>query len=130
MYKVLFLDDREMDNMLNKLMVREDHLPFDAVYISSGEEALEYLSDQEAEDFPDLIFIDINMPNMNGYEFVDAYNAQFKPLPKAAKTKLVFLTASVSEDDRLKAMEMPNITAFYNKPISAAIFKNLQQYLV
>lgn len=129
MYKVLFLDDREMDNMLNKLMVREDHLPFDAVYITSGEEALEYLNDQNDEDFPELIFIDINMPDMNGYEFVEAYNATLRSLPKAANTKLVFLTASVSDSDKQKALAMPNITAFYNKPISTAVYQNLQQYL-
>lgn len=127
MYKVLFLDDREMDNMLNKLMVREDHLPFDAVYITSGEEALEYLHDQNEEDFPELIFIDINMPNMNGYEFVDAYNATLSHLPKASKTKLVFLTVSVSESDKQKALAMANVIAFYNKPISASIAQQLWQ---
>lgn len=129
MYKVLFLDDREMDNMLNKLMVREDRLPFDAVYITSGEEALEYLHDQNEEDFPELIFIDINMPNMNGYEFVEAYNETMRPLPKAANTKLVFLTSSTSDADKQKALSLPNITAFYNKPISAAVFSNLKQLL-
>ncbi len=129
MYKVLFLDDREMDNMLNKLMVREDQLPFDAVYIASGEEALEFLADQTVEDYPAIIFIDINMPIMNGYEFVEAYNASLALEPKAANTKLCFLTSSFNESDKVKALGMPNISAFYNKPVSKAVFENLKPLL-
>ncbi len=128
-YKVLFIDDREMDNMLNRLMVREEQLPFDATYITSGEEALEFLNDQTEEDFPQIIFIDINMPVMNGFDFVDEYNAQLAKQPKAINTTLCFLTSSSSDSEKERALGMQNISAFYNKPITMAIFADLQSRL-
>ncbi len=128
-YKVLFIDDREMDNLLNRLMVREEQLPFDATYINSGEEALEFLNDQTEEDFPQIIFIDINMPVMNGFDFVDEYNAQLANQPKAINTVLCFLTSSSSDSEKERALGMQNISAFYNKPITMAIFVDLQSRL-
>jgi len=125
-YRVLFIDDREMDNMLNRLMVREEQLPFDATYITSGEEALEFLNDQTDEDFPQVIFVDINMPIMNGFEFVDRFNAQLANQPKAIHTILCFLTSSISDSEKERALGMQNVSAFYNKPITKAIFADLQ----
>lgn len=124
-YKALFIDDREMDNLLNNLMVREEKLPLDTVFISNAEEALEFLTDLPAEDYPDFIFIDINMPGMNGFDFIEAYNKQLAHLPQASKTILCFLTSSISDSERERALRQANIKAFYNKPINASIFKEV-----
>jgi len=125
MYRALFIDDREMDNLLNALMVREEKLPLDPVFINNAQDALEYLHDQLEEDYPHFIFIDMGMPVMNGIEFLEAYNERFADTEKARNTTLCFLSSSVSETDREKAMGVPNATAFYNKPINKTIFSDL-----
>lgn len=125
MYRALFIDDREMDNLLNALMVREEKLPLDPVFISSAQEALEYLHDQLDEDYPHFIFIDMGMPGMNGMEFLAAYNECFAQTQKAKNTTLCFLSSSVSETEREKALAMPNAKAFYNKPINKTVFSDL-----
>ena len=127
MYKALFIDDREMDNLLNRLMVKEEQLPLDAVYITSGEEAIEFLLDLPMEDYPSFIFIDINMPGMNGFEFSEAYNEKLANLSKAKNTTLCFLTSSISESEKERALKIPNIAAFFNKPISKHIFAEILQ---
>src|SRR5690606_33334267 len=121
-YKALFIDDREMDSMLNRLMVREEQLPFDAIYVDSAEEALEFLHDLPDEDYPNLIFVDINMPIMDGFQFVEAYNKKLAHAPKAAKTSICFLTTVIGEAEQERALGMPNVAAFYNKPINKIIF--------
>lgn len=127
MFKALFIDDREMDNLLNRLMVREEKLPLDAVFIESAEEALEFLNDLPEEDFPQFIFIDINMPDMNGFEFAEKYNEILQGLPKAVNTKLYYLTSSISEADKERALGIPNISGFFNKPITKSIMNSILQ---
>jgi CheY-like chemotaxis protein len=90
--------------------------------VQSGQEALDYLQgtgrfNGRKEDYPrpDLIFLDINMPAMDGWEFLDKY----KELPKDQKAEivLIMLTTSLNPDDELKTRKMPEIAGFENKPL-------------
>lgn len=72
------------------------------------------MEDIELYPVPDLIFLDINMPAMNGWEFLETY----KNLEIINKIIVVMLTTSLFPDDKLKAEEHENISAFEIKPIS------------
>jgi CheY-like chemotaxis protein len=80
----------------------------------SGQEALDYL--QHAGARPDLIFLDINMPAMDGWEFLEKYRS----LPPARKADiiLIMLTTSLNPDDEKRTLAIPEVAGFENKPLS------------
>lgn len=119
---VLLIDDDEPTNYYNSLIIEETGCA-DHVHVEqSGLKALEYLSGSEdcpaasnGSPYPDLIFLDINMPAMNGWEFLDQYRAIKK---EKDKTILVMLTTSLFSEDVLKAKEIPEISGFESKPLT------------
>ncbi len=115
---VLLIDDDEPTNFYNEIIIREAQLSDQIVAVQSGKEALDYLVSIKdgAHPQPDLIFLDINMPAMNGWEFIEAY----KKLEENQKGKIVviMLTTSLNPDDELKAKGLDNVHDFKNKPLS------------
>ena len=67
-------------------------------------------------DLPDLIFLDIHMPKMNGFEFLSALNEQYNGLKD--KISVVLLTSSLDPLDKKMSAEFPNIKLFLNKPLN------------
>ena len=131
---VLLIDDDEPTNYYNSLIIEETGCADHVQVAQSGQKALEYLTNGEHDPgngtgfpCPDLIFLDINMPAMNGWEFLDKY----KELKKEVKgnTVLVMLTTSLFSEDALKALKIPEISGFESKPITPEIVdKILKKY--
>ena len=113
----MLIDDDEPTNFLSSMIVEEADCTEHIQIEDSGEGALNYLINSEefaysnkANPWPDLIFLDINMPAMNGWEFLDKY----KKLSKERKAEIVvvMLTTSLNPDDKLKANEMTDISGY------------------
>ena len=116
---VLVIDDDEPTNFLNQMIIEESGCAEHVMALQSGQEALEYLT-REKESWlkgPDLIFLDINMPAMNGWEFLEKYRQLTKE--QQAKVMVVMLTTSLFPEDKLKAQEIPEVSGFENKPLTA-----------
>ena len=64
----------------------------------------------------DLIFLDINMPSMDGWEFLEKYKELKKE--NSAQIIIIMLTTSLNPDDVLRAYQMPEISGFENKPLT------------
>lgn len=119
--EVLLVDDNEADHFLNKRIMQKIDLAENYVEVYNGEEALEYVRSGGENGTPgiaELIFLDINMPRMNGWEFVDA----FRRLPPEMQTAriVMMLTTSNNANDRERAREAGVIKSFINKPLSVA----------
>ena len=121
---VLLIDDDEPTNFISKMLIEEADCAGHIQIAQSGQAALNYLTNSEHfagknKDFPcpDLIFLDINMPAMNGWEFLDKYNE----LDQQHKGKVitVMLTTSLNPDDKLKANDNPIISRFETKPLTS-----------
>jgi CheY-like chemotaxis protein len=117
---ILLVDDDEPTNFLNK-MILEDVNCAEAIEVAeSGQSALKYLESASENGYPpspDLIFLDINMPAMNGWEFLEQYSnldQQHK-----ANVVIVMLTTSLNPDDRAKASKIEDVSGFETKPLTA-----------
>jgi CheY-like chemotaxis protein len=123
---VLLIDDDSPTNYFNEMIIDDVGIAEKIQVTQSGQEALEYLTNQgkysdkgSVYPQPDLIFLDINMPVMNGWEFLEEY----KKLPDDRKGKIVvvMLTASPNPDDEVKADSIPEVKDFKNKPLTPII---------
>lgn len=122
---VLLIDDDEPTNFYNEIIIKEAELTNNVVAVQSGREALDYLVSIENGEHPqpDLIFLDINMPAMNGWEFMEAY----KKLEENQKGGIVIimLTTSLNPDDAERARELDHVHDFKNKPLSVETIKDV-----
>ena len=120
---VLLIDDDEPTNYLSQMVVAASQCTENIEIATSGEMALQYLAGKnitgQQEDIfpkPDLIFLDINMPAMNGWEFLEKYNALNDK--QKGNIVIIMLTTSLNPDDRWKSGELPVISGFENKPLT------------
>ena len=116
---VLVIDDDEPTNFLSQVIIESSGCTRHVKAVQSGQEALDYLT-AKGKDLcprPDLIFLDINMPAMNGWEFMEKYRSLSKE--DQGKIMVVMLTTSLFPEDRLKAQDLPEVSGFENKPLTS-----------
>lgn len=120
---VLLIDDDEPTNFLSQMIIEEAGCAEDIQVANSGEQALRYLTSQDdlskegkSHPRPDLIFLDINMPAMNGWEFLQKYNALGDE--QKGNIVIIMLTTSLNPDDRIKSQDIPHVAGFENKPLT------------
>ena len=118
---ILFIDDDEPTNFLNKITAEQSGCTDRVEVFQSGQEALDYLSGPFPS--PDLIFLDINMPAMDGWEFLDRYRKLLRT--NKADSILVMLTTSQNPDDEFKTREISEVAGFENKPLLEARLEDL-----
>lgn len=119
MMRVLVIDDDEINNFtVDAILSRTDFIQEYEIK-DGGWSALEYL--QQAEDtdaYPNLIFVDINMPEMDGYEFLERYEHKF--WKSHDKTRVYMLSSSISEADKDRALSFSCIYEYITKPLNKA----------
>ncbi|MCK7559259.1 response regulator [Chitinophaga sedimenti] len=119
---ILLVDDDHATNFINSMIIKKAQIDVHVEVVTNGEEALEYLTgtgkfaDSPRKLQPGIVFLDINMPAMNGWEFLEEYNK----LPEAQKAQIVIamLTTSLNPDDERKANGIEDIRGFLNKPLT------------
>ena len=111
--KFLLIDDDEAYNFINRITLTETISECSVTEALSGLQALEYLSRQE--DCPEVILLDINMPEMDGFEFLKEFDTRRKCI---GHTRIFMLTSSVREADRATALSFPSVTGYFDKPLS------------
>ena len=127
---VLVIDDDEPTNYFNQMIVEQAGCTEKIKVAQSGQEALDYLAtsvelacQDDTFPCPDLIFLDINMPAMDGWEFLE----QYRQLKKERRNQVivVMLTTSLFQEDMIRAQGIPEITAFENKPLTPEKLKKI-----
>lgn len=112
---ILLIDDDEATNYLHKMIIDKSDCTKECVVAENGLEALELLQAKKNPLKPDLIFLDINMPKMDGWEFLIEYKNIYK-IPNS--TILIMLSTSIHSNDKKKAESIEEINGFVNKPLS------------
>ena len=123
---VLLIDDDEPTNFIHKKIIQGTDLVEAIHIVHSGREALNFLSRKDNQvnekPIPDLIFLDINMPAMDGWEFL----TQYKMLTVTEKTIIiVMLTTSLNPDDEMKAKEIKEVYGYRNKPLTRLMLEEI-----
>ena len=127
--QILIIDDDEINNFIAARLI--DKIPVKTLVSTrlNGLEGLNYIKTNlnDAEKLPDIIFLDINMPVMNGWEFLDEYE-QIKP-QLGKEICINMLSSSVYNDDIEKAKTYHTVNKFISKPLTVEKIKELYQSL-
>jgi len=123
---ILLVDDDEINNFISIKLIKKALLTTEIMACLNGKYAIDQLVDIQKKDpnkLPDYILLDINMPIMNGWEFLDEYKRlNIDPL---GKTKIYIISSSVFSNDINKARSYPLVKSFISKPLSVEKIKEM-----
>ncbi|MDP2388157.1 MAG: response regulator [Bacteroidota bacterium] len=122
---IMLVDDNPDDNFFHERVIRKNQVANCIISKESAKEALAYLKSETKNDAEqiDIIFLDINMPGMNGWEFLDEYNKLDRALQ--SEVVIVMLTTSDNPDDRLKATKWNFVSDFKTKPLTKQMLDDI-----
>jgi CheY-like chemotaxis protein len=126
---VMLVDDDDVTLMICKLRLEKAKFCKEVIRFENGSDAIQFFEKQlllptEQRTEPELIFLDINMPVMNGWEFIQSFEAHY--LSIFPNTKIIILSSSVDPKDEEMAMANQRILGFLTKPLSD---QNLQELM-
>ena len=114
---ILLIDDNDIDNYINNYIIRNNKISEKITIKNSAIDALSFLEaiKDDFTAFPDLIFLDVSMPRMDGFGFLE----EFVKLPKPSEKKcsVIMLTSSNNPEDRAKAMNYDVVIDYFIKPL-------------
>ncbi|MBO9700965.1 MAG: response regulator [Sporocytophaga sp.] len=114
--KVLLVDDDKINNYINLRLIRRIGLSEEIIVTNNGQEAINYLKKCGKKDLPTLILLDINMPVMDGFEFLEEFEKQ--DLNTVERPMIVVLTTSTNTNDIKKVESSPIAAGYINKPLT------------
>jgi CheY-like chemotaxis protein len=123
--KIVLIDDDEVSNYINASLLEEMQVTNEVHTFLAAGEALHYFSEYHAEDdLPELILLDINMPGMDGFQFIEEY---LKLVDEKHGARIVmFMTTPLSAEDEARAKKMGNVVAqFIDKPLTRGVIMTL-----
>jgi len=130
-YKIIMLiDDNEIDNLINQKMIEASGICERILVHSGAKHALESLrnieklSSNPAEFLPEVIFLDIDMPIMDGFQFLEDFSKLSEVIRDTCK--VIMLTSSMNPQDLVKARKSQYVKKYINKPLSQDVLSKLE----
>lgn len=109
-YLFMLVDDNEGDHFLNENVISNFDKNIEMIKAYDGQDALNILSKLKKQ--PDVIFLDLNMPGMDGFEFLRKYNEIAN-----TETSIFILSSSTHEKDKARTLKYSNVVAHSSKPL-------------
>lgn len=120
--KILVVDDSEADHLIYKITIQKHDPSIEVLSAYDGQEALEVLENE----MPQCILLDINMPRMNGFQFLEEYSKKYSD----QHVIIAMITSSHNEDDRKRAMAFDVVQNYFNKPLTKEDFKEIVEIAI
>lgn len=130
---VLVIEDDFITMYLNRKVLKSANFCDNITEATNGEEALLYFEniekgDNPMDNLPEVILLDLNMPVMDGWEFLQTFVPKFPEFVQ--KTNIFILSSSINPEDQERALKNPNIAAFLPKPLDQEEhFKIIKSFL-
>jgi CheY-like chemotaxis protein len=116
---VMLVDDNEIDNIINEKIIEANSFADEILVFQTGQDALEYLASNQEDrtKLPEIVFLDINMPIMDGFQFLEDFEKFSENV--LDKCKIIMLSSSISPKDIDRAASSKYVKKYLNKPLNA-----------
>lgn len=128
---VLLIDDDKASNFINELLIRKYNVAEELYTARNGKEAIELIREKCLDlhgvggNMPQLILLDLNMPVLDGFGFLEAFDALECPSKDSALIAVLTTSLNPKDEERVRAA---GINLFLNKPLTKAVLENLLEY--
>lgn len=128
--KVMIIDDNSIDLYVCSRMITKHNFGKKVLQYSVATEALKYLQDNQDNfsELPQVIFVDIYMPVMSGFEFMEEYDKLSPALKNYCKAYIV--SSSIDSEDIVKSRNDKNVVSFQVKPITVNFLNSIEWKLI
>jgi len=119
--QVLLIDEDQIDNLINERIITSGFFSKEVIVKTSAQSALDYLNDilKNNISLPQIIFLDLKMPEMDGFGFLAEYDGLVKKHPRLKKEcRVIVLSSSISAEDIDRASTNVHVLKYLNKPLS------------
>ena len=132
--EVLCINDNDITLFILKRTLSKSNFAENIAEKKDGQEALNYCqqlidnNEHHEGNYPKVIFLDLHMPVMDGWEFLDKFSTDIWPYFK--ETKIVITSQSIDNDDSIRAKEYPFVIDFLKNPITLEYLVQLHESLM
>jgi CheY-like chemotaxis protein len=126
--KVIIIDDTYLDRYLAQCFIKKHHFANEVIEFELAKEALEFLKNNKNnfDGLRILIFLDIRMPEMDGFEFLEESKELLHFMKESCS--VIMLSSSIDETDHKRAEENPYVTKFMSKPLDGLKLQEIKKY--
>lgn len=124
MLEVIIVDDDQIVVFIEQKMIANHDIASNPISFNEAEAALNYLNEQQRKEKKDfLIFLDINMPKMNGWDFLDCLESH----EEKSNYHVIMVTSSINKKDKKEAEKYSMVRSFIEKPIASSDCEKIKE---
>jgi CheY-like chemotaxis protein len=124
--RLFIIDDDEVNNFILVRLIKEKQIPVTCDAALNGLKGLKKLlqwHEQGSNNYPDIILLDIDMPVLDGFEFLDRYQEELYPLHR--NVHLYMVSSSIRAVDRARAKSYESVSNFISKPLKIEVLDEI-----
>ena len=124
---VMIIDDNMVDLYIISRMITKNNFGKNVLHYTEAEEAMKYLQENQDDisKLPQIIFVDIYMPLMSGFEFLEAYDSLLDTLKNYCKVYII--SSTIDNEDIARSTSDKNVVSFHVKPITKEFLDRIAQ---